>query len=81
MAWFPVFMVIACAVITPLWVRIFVGHLRSWSASGVVTQRRGNIFREIQPLRFYYILVIMALGAALPPIVTIALAARLMFGR
>ncbi|PZV37893.1 hypothetical protein B5V02_16700 [Mesorhizobium kowhaii] len=77
--WVLAVLLVACVIGCPLWVRICLANLRRWSAAGVVSQRTGNVSRDTQPVRFYYILAMMALGAVLPLVVTIALTVRLIF--
>jgi len=74
-------LLVAGVIGCPLWVRICLANLRRWSAAGVVDQRTGSVSRDAQPVRFYYILAMMVLGAVLPIVATIALAVRVVISQ
>lgn len=79
--WVIAILLVGCVVACPFWVRACLVNLRRWSGAGVVDQLTGNVSRDTQPVRFYYNVLMMMLGAILPIVVTIALAARLIIGR
>jgi hypothetical protein len=79
--WVLAILLVACVIACPLSVGICLANLRRWSAAGVVNQRTGSVSRDTQPVRFYYLLALMVLGAVLPIVLTIVLAAQLIFAQ